>query len=931
MALRLPKLHPAIKRLLAVLAAIGLYGLAGGVGLPWLLRHQLSQWNAMHPELNASVQRIRFNPFQAKLTLHQLDLAAPAAPPRFHVDKITASIKAWDSLRTQRLTISKIRIVAPSLDINGDTADGLFISSSSAPSALSLQIDQLSLKQGHLRYQSAGGTAPLTLQLDAITFQLEHFASDSKEPAALTLSALGAQGEKLEAHASLNLSPFSVDAALQLDALPLPPLWQRYLHLPALTLNQGTASLQTPITYRDDQGVVIGPGSLRLHELELTDSEQQTPLLQALSIELRRVTLDLNRQRADIAAITADHARLASWLVADGTLNYARYAQNDHASDGKPAWHYRIGRVELKDSELHLQDHSHPDGLKLALAPLSLQLAALSNEVDAPPLNLSLVSTVETLGHLELKLSGDAKQGMTADINAQQIGLRPLNGYLQSIAKVKWVDGNLDLNGHLEYRAEGTPQLQFTGTAAIDQLAINRQDDDLELLKWQRLTVKGLSYAYPGGPLHITEIAADRPYARIVIEADQTLNWTKLKVNNGKPSKAGPALPIIIDALRIHNGTADFADRTLSPDFAATIQQLHGAVKGLSSSPDARAALLLEGKVDQFAPVRVQGLINPLRADAYTDIEMRFHNMDLIRLSPYSGKFAGYRIDKGKLTLDMRYRLENRKLEAENQIIMDHLTLGERVDSRTATSLPIGLAIALLRDSTGKIDIHLPVSGNLDDPHFSLRDLYAQAITGLITKLVTSPFTVLGNLLEGNAEEYARVAFFPGKDLLSTYQKEKLMKLADALLQRSGLTLEIRGIADPDKDRAALAETRLQNRLRRHWLNELRAKGFVDAEVPGHEHSPIPDADYRRLVLEQYTESGLGIAQDQEQALNALLEKFAASDTDLRLLAQQRAERIRHFLAENGGIAERRLYLLDVQVETKPGQQLEAVLMLNGS
>ncbi|WP_054774147.1 DUF748 domain-containing protein [Methylogaea oryzae] len=440
---------------------------------------------------------------------------------------------------------------------------------------------------------------------------------------------------------------------------------------------------------------------------------------------------------------------------------------------------------------------------------------------------------------------------------------------------------------------------------------------------------QGRQLGYPQGPLNIAEVVAEQPYARIAIEADQTLNWAKLAGGESKASQPGPAFPVAIGALRIRNGMSDFADHTLRPEFAATIHRLDGDIKGLSSNPDARASLLLEGQVDQYAPVRVQGMLNPFRAGAYTDIEMHFHNMDLTRLSPYSGKFAGYRIEKGKLTLDLRYRLENRKLDAENQVIMDHLTLGERVESKTATSLPIGLAIALLRDSDGKIDIHLPISGNLDDPKFSLRDLYAQAITGLITKLVSSPFTVLGNLLEGDAEEYGRVAFFPGKALLSPQQKDKLLKLADALQQRSGLNLEIRGVTDPERDRAALPEVRLQNRIRHQWRDELRAKRVE--LTPERRRQPVPEGDYKRLLLAQYSKFGLGTTQDAELAHQALLAKLAVTDTDLRQLAQRRAERIREFLVKDGGIAEQRVYLLDVLVESKPGRELESLLLLNGS
>lgn len=888
--------RPFIKYLLVALGLVCLYGLLGSIGVPWLVRSQFNQWSAQHAQFNANIQHISYNPFLARLTLNQIDVASadPNIGLHFRTEKLSINLAAWASLWGKRIVINDIQILQPKLEISGEASavTGLFAKADEKndQTPLAIQIDQLLLEQGAIQRKTAGTPLPATLQLDDIQLQLEHFTSDSADPAALILQAAVKQDAALSAQAKLNL--------------------------------------ETSVSYQSAAGLVFGAGVVRLNDIALTDTEQQASLLQAPLLEVRWKKLDLNQHQADIARIVAHHVQISGWLTAAGAFNYAGYAKSEQTDDHANPWRYRIEQLSLTDNELRLQDRSKPNGPTLALAPVSLSAQALNNSANA--FQLKLDGLVNGQGHLEVNVTGaDGAAQLAADIKVEQIELTPLNFYLQSIAKVDLIDGDLNLNGHLEYRADGKPQLQFNGAAVIDQLLVNRQNEDLELLKWKQLAFNGLRFGYPNAHLHIAEIVAEQPYARIAIEANKTLNWASLAINKTKPSPTGAALPVSIEVLRIRDGETDFADRTLEPDFAASIHSLDGTIKNLSSSPDAQATLLLEGKVDEYAPVRVQGLLNPLRTDAYTDIEMHFSNMDLTRLSPYSGKFAGYRIDKGKLTLDLRYRLENRNLEAENQMIMDHLTLGERVDSQQATSLPIALAIALLRDSDGKIDIHLPISGNLDDPHFSLRDLYAQAITGLITKLVTSPFTALGNLLEGDAEEYGRVAFSPGKALLSAYQKEKLLKLAMALQQRSALTLEIRGITVPEHDQSALAEVRLHNHVRHRWREELRSKGEILTRE--RKLAPIPEADYRRLLLVQYSESGLGSTSDHHQAWSELLEKFAASETDLRLLAQKRAARIREFLIKDGGISEQRVFLLDAQLEIKPGQALESLLLLNGS
>ncbi|MFV9645868.1 MAG: DUF748 domain-containing protein, partial [Desulfobacterales bacterium] len=226
------------------------------------------------------------------------------------------------------------------------------------------------------------------------------------------------------------------------------------------------------------------------------------------------------------------------------------------------------------------------------------------------------------------------------------------------------------------------------------------------------------------------------------------------------------------------------------------IQNLKGTVKGLSSESLARADVLLEGKVDKYAPVKISGQINPLSEDAYTDLALSFKNIELATFTPYSGKFAGYAIKKGKLSLDLKYKVSEDLLIGENEIFVDQLTFGERIDSPDATTLPVRLAIALLKDREGRIDIDLPVRGDLSDPEFSYGRIVVNALVNLITKIVTSPFAALANLVGGDGEELSFVEFEFGSAGLLAGQIRKLDNLAKALYERPALRLEIKGVAD---------------------------------------------------------------------------------------------------------------------------------------
>jgi hypothetical protein len=258
----------------------------------------------------------------------------------------------------------------------------------------------------------------------------------------------------------------------------------------------------------------------------------------------------------------------------------------------------------------------------------------------------------------------------------------------------------------------------------------------------------------------------------------------------GARSEASAGAAVSIGLVSIDKASANFADYSLQPNFVTGIQELSGTIKGLSSKKESRATVKLDGKVDAYAPVTIDGEINYLSADAYTDLKLAFDNMELTTFTPYSGKFAGYHIDKGKLSVRLAYHIEDRKLDAQHKIILDQLQLGERIESKDATSLPVKLAVALLKDRNGVIDLDLPVSGSLDDPKFRLGPLIWKVVVNLVTKIVTAPFALLGSLF-GGGEEVNQLTFAPGTIELQGESQARVDSVAKALRERPGLSLEV--------------------------------------------------------------------------------------------------------------------------------------------
>jgi hypothetical protein len=446
----------------------------------------------------------------------------------------------------------------------------------------------------------------------------------------------------------------------------------------------------------------------------------------------------------------------------------------------------------------------------------------------------------------------------------------------------------------------------------------------------------------------IREIAALEPYARVIIGSNGVTNLKAVLAPRAvaaeaadktrapappapaagqpaaAPAPASAALPVEIGLVRVTAGSVNFADYSITPNFAAGIEELNGTIKGLSARPDARADVELEGKVDRYAPVTVTGKINYFAAVSHTDLKLRFRNLELTSLSPYSGRFAGYRIEKGKLSVDLSYLIENRQLKATHKIVINQLQLGERVESPEATSLPVKLAIALLKDRNGVIDLDLPVSGSLDDPKFRLGPIIWKVVVNLITKIVTAPFALLGSLF-GGGEEISYLDFAPGTSTLDAPAQAKLATLAKALDSRPALNVDVPLIVQPESDRAALTEARWHEGL---LAGASRRLGSHAGDPGAVDRLLATPKDYRALLEDSYRDAfghraeipkpeapAAGPAPDRDAQAVAWLEaalkgRISVAPADLDGLAAARASAVQAVLLEGTGIAPERVFVI---------------------
>lgn len=377
-------------------------------------------------------------------------------------------------------------------------------------------------------------------------------------------------------------------------------------------------------------------------------------------------------------------------------------------------------------------------------------------------------------------------------------------------------------------------------------------------------------------------------------------------------SASGAMPPVRIGQLHLSGGRVRFTDNFIKPNYTANLKDLGGVVTGLTSDPSTLANVDIKGNVNS-APLAIAGKVHPLRKDLYVDLKADVRGMELAALSAYADKYVGYGIEKGKLSFEVAYRLEQRKLSAENRLVLDQLVFGTESTNPQATRLPVQLAVALLSDRNGVIDINVPIGGSLDDPQFSLGGIVLQVIGNAVMKTVTAPFTFIASLFGGSGEDMAALAFDPGLATVPAAREEKLAPLAKALNERPGLKLDIGGRYDPATDTAALRQLALERRLRQLKLRDLQAQG---KPVPDGGVTVAPD-ERPALLARAYAadplpkpRNALGLQKtvppaDMEQAL---LAATAIDGDDLTALAHKRAQAARDWLVKHG-VATERIFL----------------------
>ncbi|MCD6294462.1 MAG: DUF748 domain-containing protein, partial [Deltaproteobacteria bacterium] len=493
-------------------------------------------------------------------------------------------------------------------------------------------------------------------------------------------------------------------------------------------------------------------------------------------------------------------------------------------------WSIHLDTIRMETFGLQLSDRGLKNPKRYRLKNVTLEVTDFESPPKAP-FDFNLALNIAEGGNAAIKGRVDMQTPrVTLSIKADDVALTPLKPYLNEFLIPSLDSGNLFIKGDVTYQKDkgGEHVLDFEGGGGIKNLALIQPESGKTFLGWNLLDITGVHFNTLPGGLRVKTVLLDQPKGQFVIKKDGTLNLENVLVPNRKPPEKTPppndekavskekptkTFPVDVNQVRIRDAEVDFADLSLVPPFGAKIHKLSGVIDGFSSSPDHRMVMALEGQVDQYGSAKIKGEILPLNTKGYSDVKMVFRNVEMTRLTPYSAKFAGRKIESGKISMGLYYKVVDSRLKGENQIIVDSLELGERVEGSDAMDLPLDLAIALMKDANDRIQLGLPVAGSLDDPEFSYGHLVWKAMVNVLTKMVTAPFRALASLIGGDEEDLGIVNFEVGRSRITPPEAEKLAKLAVAIKQRPQLTIEVQGQYAPEADGAALKHLAVRQAL----------------------------------------------------------------------------------------------------------------------
>lgn len=800
--------------------------------------------------------------------------------------------------------------------------------------AAHIELKKLRLASGTVRLIDHLPAQGFSTSLKDISLELDNFSNDRPEPAALRLKLATAFAESLDASASFSLQPMVVDGSIDLANIQL-KTYTPYLATWLTTPIAGVLNLGASLHYDDTAGLKLSDATASVDQLMIPfTTEERLRLdrlvLSGISADLlsRQIAIaDFRLERGDLKLSRSASGEWSPLAVLRAPAEAAAGTQSAPA-EATPPYSLTLGTLTLHNWQLDLTDRSVPQTGRVRFRDVNIDATALQwpqttvgSATFAVRMGVKGQLTVTSSGRVTpLRLAGT--------VRLRQFPLSDFSPYFPATLNLVLADGTAD--GALSYRLEQAGKDlggSLRGGFGIRNLYALDGSDATDLMQWESLQLDKIDLQLQPMVLAIDAVSLNGFTSRLNIDRNGQLNFGKafppapvedpaLSAGAEEAATAEAPPPVIkVGSVTLQNGTVEFVDQRMTPNFRATMLALGGRISGLSTTAESVADVDLRGALENHSPLRIAGQVNPLSADPFADITLTFSDIELAPITPYSGRYLGYTVNQGKLNLDLRYQLKNQQIESTNRIFIDQFFFGDQVESAEATSLPVRLAVALMRDRKGEIHLDIPVTGRSDDPEFRIGRVIWGILKNLVVKAATSPMSLLSSMM-GGGEAFSATQFSPGSALLSEAEAQKLSALAQVLLDRPALKLLVIGHVDPERDPEGYRREELQAKMRRTKFLDLTKRGTLPmgmtvetVEILPEERSVWLKATYGKEKFPK-PRNFIGIAKELPDAEmeKLILANITVGANELEQLAWARGATVVSYLVETAALPKERIF-----------------------
>jgi hypothetical protein len=941
------ELQPSRRRRLLLRAAVALGGLVvawsafGFLIAPGLVRSAIVKHGSAALKREVRVARVRVNPLALSLTVE--GFAAP------HRDG--SPFLAWESLYVRlaplRLLVgdvglAEIRLARPAITA-GIAADGglafqdlLAGGQEKAPApaaaarpggAVTIAIGRLEVLEARLVFTDATRHPAFSSTLGPLTVRLEDFKTKGGGDSPYSFAGTTDAQETFRWTGTVRTQPLRSSGTLAFERIDLPRYGTYVQDLYPIDLPGGRLDFETAydLEWGDVHRFRMGKGKVIVDGLRtgVKGAGADVPV-DLPRIEITGIETDLVGRSATVEEVAFKGGTLRVRFEPDGTMELLKMLPPPSPPPPEGPFKWEVGAVTVAGATLAVEDRRTPQPVRLPMGDVRVRLEQLNGQKDhwSP---LSFTSGWNGGGRFVLQGSIQplGTQGKL-DVEAADLDLVPVWPYVGGKGNGRLAAGKMGWKGKATWDLGPKPlRWSYAGDFRIDGLAAAEEGNE-ELLRWRALEVLGIDAASTPPRASVRTIRLVEPRTKVYVWDDGATSAARAlgtppkekgaekeqKDEKGaaKPA-AGPEWRTAIGLFQLVRGRATFVDRSVTPAAVIEVTDAEVKVTSLSSDPKVRSTVDVALQLMGASPVRIAGTLNALQKEAYTDVTVTSKGVDLSPLGPYAGKFLGYGIQKGKLDLDLKYKVENRELNGANLVTLDQFTLGEATNSPDATKLPVRLALAMLRDPNGVIQLDVPIEGKLDDPEFKLGRVIWRTVLNVLVKVATSPFAALAALAGNDKADLSLVEFAPGTATPLPEAADRAAKLARSLAQRPAVGLEVEGVASPEADGAALRQAALERSLKRAKAGSMRSPPANVDEVT------LTADERRRLLAEAYDEAFPASARKAGEPaptpaeVEARLAAAQAVPADAyRTLAAERSQVARQALLA-AGIDQARLFL----------------------